>query len=113
MARGQRTRPGKMRSRLLVQKVTRTVDSFGQGVPVWTDFARLWGHLAPMEGEELVNAQQVTAKVTHKVTIRRRDDIVAQMRIIAGNRTLNIETAPVSVDDRPEYMSFECAEEKA
>jgi len=26
---------------------------------------------------------------------------------------LNIETAPVSVDDRPEYMSFECAEEKA
>jgi SPP1 family predicted phage head-tail adaptor len=52
----------------------------------------VWGSVEPLTGRELLLAQQVSAEVTIRVTIRydSGNTVTPQHRIIIGSRTLEI-----------------------
>lgn len=83
---------GQLRHRVIVEDNDGpTNDVYGQLRPAkWTKFADHWCAIEPLSGEELFAAQHVEAGVTHRVTMRFLDGLSPRMRIVDGNRTLNI-----------------------
>lgn len=113
MGRGNPNRAGQLRSRVLVQKMTPSEDSYGQPIEVFSDYLRLWARIEPLEGAELVDARQITADVTHRMTLRYRDDINHKMRFIMGSRTFHIADAPVADDERNEFLKITVIERQS
>jgi SPP1 family predicted phage head-tail adaptor len=58
-----------------------------EGVPTETE---MWAHVEPLEGRELLQAQQVNASLTHRVTIRYRAGVAPTQRLRFGTKTLEI-----------------------
>jgi len=112
MGRSTRTRAGNLRQRVLLQQVTPTVDSYGETVEVWTDYKRAWCRIEPLMGKELLDARQLTADVTHRVTMRNRDDVTEKMRINLNGRVLHVATAPIRLDERNEFIQMDAIEQK-
>lgn len=83
--------PGALRHRLVVQRATKTQDSYGQDVVEWTDLMTIYAQVRAMTGNEMEAARQTAAEARFKirswyppVTIRRED------RIIWDQRTLDV-----------------------
>lgn len=58
--------------------------------PRWVDYVTVWASLEAMTGKEFYASQQVQNTVTHRVRIRRREDITQDMRVVSGDRRFNI-----------------------
>lgn len=90
-------RAGKLRHRLLFQEATETKRSSGQATKAWADVGRRWGAVEPLTGKELLTAEQVAARVSHKITIRNRPPSpavpAARLRILFGTRVFNVESS--------------------
>jgi SPP1 family predicted phage head-tail adaptor len=97
---------------MLLQLPTNTRDEYGQKVESFSDFGRLWGRVEPLAGKELLEARQIKADVTHRVTIRWRDDVTEKMQFKLGTRTLRIAEAPRAADERREFLEMACVERK-
>jgi SPP1 family predicted phage head-tail adaptor len=64
----------------------------------------------PVGGRELTQAAKVEGDVTHKVTIRFRDGIQNDFRILFEGRTLNIVRL-INVEERERRIEIFCLEE--
>lgn len=58
-------------SRLLLESPVRTPDGGGGHTLAWTATGALWGEIAPGAAREAPVGHRPTARVTHRVTIRR------------------------------------------
>lgn len=83
---------GELSDRIIVQQATRTEDAAGGGSYAWANFATVWSKVEPLQGREFFTAQQFAAQVSHRVTLRYREDIDATMRVKYGVRLLNIKS---------------------
>lgn len=101
------TRPGLLRHRLILQTVNDAADGQGGFVKAWTDTATVWGSLEPLSGRELLQAQQVQSRVTHKSRLRYRSDVTVTpaMRIKKGTRTFNVQEVR-NVEERNVYLDL-------
>ncbi len=61
------TRP----SRLVLETPVRTPDGGGGHILAWTETGALWGEVLPRSARETTVGHRPTARVTHRVTIRR------------------------------------------
>jgi SPP1 family predicted phage head-tail adaptor len=104
-----RVNPGELRSRVVVQSATRTTDAGGGFATTWADGASLWAKVEPLEGSELLRAQQLQARVTHRVTIRYRRGLTAASRLRLGARVLDIQQV-IDVDERHQFTELLCEE---
>jgi len=95
-------RAGKLRHRITFQQATDVPRVSGQRGKVWDDVGTRWASIDPLTGKEALNAAQVQARVSHKITIRNRPPSptkpAAQLRIrwARSNQTVrifNIESA--------------------
>lgn len=91
---------GKLRHRVTIQRVTETLDSFGQPTLTWAKLHDRWAAVEPLSGRELFNAQKVSPDVTHQITLRYLDGLTSKDRIIHDSRTLEILEPPRTTDDR-------------
>ncbi len=80
--------PGWLRHRVTIETAETTPDGAGGASVAWTDLATLWAHIEPVKGEERVVADHLSGIVTHRVTLRWRDDITGGMRIAWRGRHL-------------------------
>lgn len=85
-------RAGKLRHRVIIERLTATQDAAGQETGTWGTFATRWASLEPLSGRELVNAQQVSAEVTHAITLRYLSGVVPKMRAVFGGRNFDIQS---------------------
>ena len=101
---------GALRRRVTLEAETRTADGGGGSVLGWVGVTDLWAELRGLSGSETLAAEDLQAKVTHMVTIRRRMDVRPDMRIRFGQRLFHI----VAVLDRdgPEPFLRILAEER-
>lgn len=89
---------GQMTERLTIQSVSTTLDAGGgQGTPVWAAIANqpggaVWGAVKPLRGDEQILAGQMDAPFSHKIAIHWRDDVSPEMRLVWGNKILNIRS---------------------
>lgn len=84
-------RAGELRHRLAIMRFTEGFDSFGQPQKTYGLSATVWGAVEPLSGRELFTAQQVAARVTHKVTIRGRTALTPKDRVQHRGRAFELD----------------------
>lgn len=76
---------GKLRHHIAIQAKTHGRNDSGDVVEVWATRAfRAWASVEPLKGRELFTAQQVDARLTHRVMLRYLPGITAEHRILHG-----------------------------
>lgn len=101
-----------MRQRLKLQSPSQTPDGMGGQVTGWTDVTTTWGLVGPLTGRELLQAEQVTAVVTHEIDIRYRPGVVPKMRVVrqgAGSQVFEIH-AVINLEMRNRQLTLLCSE---
>lgn len=102
--------PGELRHRITIQKPVSTQDEFGQPTDSWDNVITLWAKVEDLSGREYFIAQQVPAsQVNARITIRWRVGIKSEMRIVHGDRILNIK-AVLDPDGRRKWLHLMCQE---
>lgn len=103
-------RAGMLRHRVTIQRQEIVFGKFGAPLhdKVWENVATVWASLEAMSGREFFASQQVQSEVTHKVTIRFRPGVAADMRIVHGGKVFGI-VAPLP-DNRGTRLVLMCRE---
>jgi SPP1 family predicted phage head-tail adaptor len=103
-------RAGELRHRITLQRKNAVRDSYGESVPTWITVATVWAQVETTGGSESVDAAQVAlASLSYMVTIRYRRDVVPTMRVLWGDRVLEI-SAVTEPDNRRRLLALLCAE---
>ena len=101
---------GKLRHRIELHRNVPKRDATGQEIETWAKYATVWAEVLPLNGKELLNAQQISAEVTHRVNIRfYSEDIKPEHRVIHKGRTLEI-VAALDMAERRRSMQLMCKE---
>lgn len=101
---------GKLRHRVILQRLSAGDDGYGGITEIWQEVAVLWAQVEPLRGNERYRAQAITAELSHKVTIRYRKNVVPQMRLVIGEQILNIQ-AVIDPEERHVLLELLCSEE--
>ena len=83
---------GKLRHRVQLQSKTETQSTTGEVTLVWATSSTRWASIEPLQGQELFAAQQVSASVTHRITMRYVANVKPQHRILYGARVFDIQS---------------------
>lgn len=67
--------PGFLRNELRLQAAGVVPDGLGGHTEAWSEIALLFGMVEPVSANSIVNADQAIETVTHRITIRKRNDI--------------------------------------
>ena len=81
---------GAMRDRLTLESPVRTGDGGGGADIAWTALGTVWAAVRTITGEERLRADAIAGRVTHRVWLRYRADVVPAMRFRTGARILEI-----------------------
>lgn len=81
---------GTLRHRITLQELVlnaaTTRDAHGGMVETWVDVCTVWASVEPMRAVEIMRANQVDARITHRLTIRYQGGITSAMRAVFGTR---------------------------
>jgi SPP1 family predicted phage head-tail adaptor len=102
-------RAGTMNRRVVVQRATETQGTTGELATTWVDVATVWASITPMKGDELYRAQQVNARLSHRVSMRFRDGVTPKMRLSYGARLLQIEEC-INIREEGVELQLLCSE---
>ncbi|HEX3943804.1 MAG TPA: phage head closure protein [Rhizomicrobium sp.] len=86
-----------------------TPDGAGGYSASWDVIATVWAAVEPMSGTDVFGPDASEARVKYRVTIRRRTDLFAGMRVNDGGRLFAITTV---LDDGPQSQFFTLMTEK-
>lgn len=101
---------GRNRHRLTIQKKTETADAIGGTIETWvTDFSR-WGHVRPLSGREVFEADQLQTRQSHMISLRFTSSISTQNRILHRSRLFHIMSVR-NPDERERVTELGCMEE--
>jgi SPP1 family predicted phage head-tail adaptor len=108
---------GKLRHRITPQKfVTNQDPETGAPIKTWVNLIQttpdngIWAEVYPLSAREFIAAQATQNEITTRITIRRRDDITAQCRILFRGKIYNIEGILPDPDSGLEYLTLPCSE---
>lgn len=101
-------RAGLLREEIVLQQRTDTVDTFGQPVPAWADFATEWAAAEPDRGREFFVAQQLEAAEPIRFRLRYRADVTATMRVLWRGKIYDIKAPPVDYFARERELHLYC-----
>lgn len=89
---------GKRKHRIRIQSPASGQDSSGQPNTGWTDVATVWAQVRDISGREFVAGGGLQNSVRTGINIRYRADVAAEMRVLHGAVSYNIE-AVLKQDD--------------
>lgn len=75
------TAAGKLRERVTIERPVRTPDGAGGADVTWEALATVWAEVVALGGTEAALGERMEARAPHRVTIRFRDDVTAEMRL--------------------------------
>ena len=103
--------PGRLKARLVLERSEEVPDGQGGATVGFAIVATLWASIEPvaMRAEEAAGTLPVT--VTHRIRLRRRDDLAGGMRLRKGARLFAIR-AFRDPDETGRYMLCDCEEIK-
>lgn len=104
---------GKRRSRVVFQRFSGAVDSFGdpqyRDDKQWEDVCTLWAAVSPVSGKTFYAAQQAQTEVSHSISVRYRAGLHTSMRIRLGVRIFRIVSI-LDPEERHEELKIMCWE---
>lgn len=95
--------------RVIVEAETASEDPGGGQATAWVFVAEVWASVVPLSGRETVSADQLQARVSHRVTIRNRRGVAATHRLKWNGTILNIRSA-ADPGPRALYRDLLCEE---
>jgi SPP1 family predicted phage head-tail adaptor len=82
---------GQMRERVTIKSPTEERGRSGQTTLNWdTTLATVWASVRGLSSRDIMQAQQANVIATHRIRIRKRDDVTHTHRVIWKNRTMEI-----------------------
>jgi SPP1 family predicted phage head-tail adaptor len=84
------TNPGWLNRRLVLEAPIEAPDGAGGVTRGYATVTTLWAQVVPVTARDEVVAAAVGATVTHRVTIRMRDDVTTRHRLREGARTYQV-----------------------
>jgi len=99
---------GRLRHRVEIQyPVGESFDGRGLRLaPGWRSLATVWAAIEPLSARDAIVAEQTASKVIARITIRRRSDVDATMRIVHGTTLYSITGILPDKDSGLEYMTL-------
>ena len=104
-------RAGRLRHRLMIQQGTESRTATGDVSVAWSTYLTVWGSLTPLRGHERTEAQQMSAKIEYRATIRYPAGytVTPKMRLKLGDRYFLIE-AVLDVCEMHRELHLYCSE---
>lgn len=104
--------PGRLNQHITIQRLDKTArDALGQPKKdAWVDVCACWAEITVASVREFWAAKAAHAELTHRVTIRYRKGITADMRVLWGSRELKIAAPPADYNSRRQYLVLKCRE---
>ncbi len=103
---------GKLRHCIDLQSFVETADEYNQPIKHYETFATVDARIEPIQGRELLEAQKLNSRVTHRITIRHQEFIEPLDRILFDTRILE-PVSVLDVDERRIEMKIMCIEQVA
>ncbi|OJF95896.1 phage head closure protein [Pararhizobium antarcticum] len=101
---------GQLSARLELEMPQPVTDGQGGIVAGYAIVASLWAMIEPVAMPDREQADRAVFSITHRITIRFRDDVTAGMRFRKGAR-LFIIRAHSDPDERRRYLVCRCEED--
>jgi SPP1 family predicted phage head-tail adaptor len=102
----------KLNKRITITRPITTISASGQQtITEWEPFAQAWANVRPLRGTEKFEANQIGNTVTHKITVRYRDDIDEGMRLCYDQKELDIKTI-INVREENRWLEIEAVEHR-
>jgi len=102
---------GRLNKRVVLQApVTEQDDAGEEVITSWSEVARIWAAVEPLQGRELFAAQAVNSEITHRVRIRYRAGVNARMRVLYGARELYLKAPPIDPLEKHRELHLMCSE---
>lgn len=95
--------PGAFRSELVLERCVTGQDSSGGLTESWVEYAAVMARVEPVTATSVFGADQTLESVTHRVTLRWRENIASGMRFTKGARRFTIVTVH-DPDERGRYL---------
>ena len=105
-------RAGLLRHRVVIQTLSTAKDAIGGDAETWTRLATVWAEVKPLSAREALEAQRMTSTASHFITVRYRDDLAPNMRVVWRGRTFEISQVE-NLDGRDEAIRLWCSEVQA
>lgn len=103
-------RAGRLLHRIQIQEQQRVPDGGGGYGIEWVTLRTVWAHVEPLSAREFVASQAVQSEVTARITIRYRDDITPDMRILHRGKIYHIRGVLADHRSGLEYLTLPCSE---
>ncbi len=81
---------GRLRERVTIERPVRVSDGTGGESVSWAALGTVWAEVASLAGSEVTQAERDEARGRYTVTMRHRDDVIADMRLVWRGKVLNI-----------------------
>lgn len=102
---------GELRRRLLIEVATEAADGAGGAIRTFAPVATVFGRIEATSLNETVESGRQVGRVTHRITIRRRQDVTGGVRFATGGvryRVLAVEAC----DSKGRFIVCLCEEEQ-
>lgn len=108
---------GKLRHRVIPERQVTSLDSDDgiqtvEWLPAFTETVQaISAGIQPMSGREILTANQINSKVTHRIIVRKGRDFTASMRLRrpSGGPTYNIEAVIPDANNGEQYLTLLCS----
>ncbi len=94
----------RLKHRITLQHPVLTQDGAGGYTVEWQDIASLWAEFREINGREKFLNGKTESYATYILTIRKRDDITADMRVLYESRVFNIRAIAYPVENARNRM---------
>lgn len=99
-------RAGRLRWRVVIQKLSNQRDSLGQLVDEWVTVCRERAEIRDISGREYLASQAEQNQTDCRITMRHRNDITPDMRILCNGVFYNIRA--VLTDLKKTHLELQC-----
>lgn len=103
--------PGALNARLILERPVETADGQGGVAVEFSALATLWARIVPVVARADEAAGTLPVTVTHRIWLRRKDDLAGGMRLRKGTRLFAIRTFR-DPDETGRYTLCDCEEIK-
>lgn len=81
---------GKLFAKVIVQTPSDVQSDSGEVTLTWATFDTVWANIVPLNPKEMELGKNFSNTVTHRFTIRYRNDLTNKMRVLYGTRIFYI-----------------------
>lgn len=101
---------GKLNRRITFLRMETEEDEMEQSKSEWKEYCTVWATVKPYKSSEYNFMEKLKPEVTHRMYIRFRKDISADMRILFRGHTYAISGPPLDMDDQHRMLEIQCEE---